>query len=143
MPRLIGAPIWQEIVGRALFDVAPERGDDPGGSRAAEPERVADRDHPVAYLGAIALPPCHAGKIFVGIDLEESDVGLLVAADHLRGVPAVVLKDYRHLVGIGDEKALEKLIERRAAPPECRGNLDSLCFRRPRPPPVPSTRLKG
>jgi hypothetical protein len=38
----------------------------------------------------------------VGIDLEESDVGLLVAAEHLRGMAAVVLKDYRYLVRIGD-----------------------------------------
>ena len=29
--------------------------------------------------------------------------GLLVAANHLRGVPAVGLRDYRNLVGIGDD----------------------------------------
>ena len=29
--------------------------------------------------------------------------GLLVVANHLRGVPAVGLRDYRNLVGIGDD----------------------------------------
>jgi hypothetical protein len=39
----------------------------------------------------------------VAIDLEEGDVGLLVAADHLGGVPAIILEDYRHLIGVGDD----------------------------------------
>ena len=65
--------------------------------------RIADGDYPIPYLGVIAVPPSHIGKRLAAIDLEEGDVGLLVAADHLRRVPAVFLKDYRHLVGVGDD----------------------------------------
>ena len=53
-------------------------------------------------LGVIAGSPSHVGKLLVAIDLEEGDVGLLVAADHLGHVLAILLKDYRHLVGVGD-----------------------------------------
>ncbi len=147
----------QEIVVRSLIDVAPEGGDDPGGHRAAKTERIADRDHPIADLGVIAVSPSHVRKLLVAVDLEEADIGLLIAADHLGRVPAVVLKDHRYLVGVGDdmvvgynvaggvddetgaerhdffrgiaglerlfEKALEELIERRAARPEWRGTL--------------------
>ena len=93
----------QEIVVKALVDVTPECGDDPGGHRTAEPERIAHRDYPIPDLGVIAVSPCHVGKLLVGIDLEKGDVGLLVAADHFGRVPAVILKEYRHLVGVGDD----------------------------------------
>src|SRR3984893_13173236 len=89
----------QEIVVKALVDVTPECGDDPGGHRAAEPERIAHRDYPIPDLGVIAVFPCHVGKLLVGIDLEKGDVGLLVAADHFGSVAAVILKEDRHLVG--------------------------------------------
>src|SRR4029077_1029041 len=38
----------QKVVVRPFIDIAPERRDDPRGDRAAETERIADRDNPVA-----------------------------------------------------------------------------------------------
>lgn len=93
----------QEIVVRALIDVAPECGDDPIGHRAAETEWVADCDHPIPDLGVIAVSPSHARKLSVAIDFGEGDVGPFVAADHLGRVPADVLKDDRHFVSVGDD----------------------------------------
>jgi hypothetical protein len=46
----------QEIVVGALIEVAPEGGDDPGGHRAAESERVADCDPPTPTLASSLFP---------------------------------------------------------------------------------------
>ena len=72
----------------------------PAVTEPPEPERIAYRDYPISDLGVIAVPPCHVGKLLAGIDLEKGDVGLLVAANHFGRVPAVILKEYRHLVGV-------------------------------------------
>ena len=45
----------QEVVVRARVDVSPARGNDAGGDGAPESERAADRDDPVANLGAVAV----------------------------------------------------------------------------------------
>ena len=77
-------------------------------ANAAIPSRTGEI---VAYLAAAALemfegaanPIPTVGKLLVGVDLDRGDVGLLVTADHLGRVPAVVLKDERHLGGVGDD----------------------------------------
>jgi len=41
-----------------------------------------------------ANPISTLGKLLVGVDLDQGDVGLLVTADHLGRVPAVVLNAF-------------------------------------------------
>src|SRR3954451_24473129 len=72
------------VVVRSLVDVAPDRRNDAGGHRAAEPERIADRDDPVADLGLIAVAPGDKRQFLARVYLEQSEVGLLVPADHVR-----------------------------------------------------------
>src|SRR5690242_10551291 len=82
-----------EIVVRTLVDVAPERRDDAGRHRAAEPERIADRHHPIANLRFIAVAPADKGQLIPGIDLDQGEVGLFVAPHDLARMPAVVLQN--------------------------------------------------
>ena len=55
-------------------------------TRAAEPERVADRDDPVADLGRAAVAERDVGQRLVGLDLQHRDIGAWVAADDLAPV---------------------------------------------------------
>ena len=55
LPRLIGASICRKIVELTGADVAAARRDDAGRDAAAEPERVADRDDPIADLRRAAV----------------------------------------------------------------------------------------
>ena len=60
-------------------------------------------DAALAMFEGTANPISTVGKLLVGVDLDQGDVRLLVTADQLGRVPAVVLKDERHLVGVGDD----------------------------------------
>ena len=71
----------QEIVIRAGLDVAPARGNDSRRHRAAEAEGIADRHHPVADLGCVAVAPGKVGKLAIAVDLKQGDIGEGVAAD--------------------------------------------------------------
>ena len=48
----------------------------------------------------IAIAPSDEGQLVLGIDLQESDVGLFVAPDDLGIVPAVILENYSDLLGL-------------------------------------------
>ena len=103
----------QKIVIGARIDVALTRRQDARGDAAAEPERVADRQHPVADARRVAVAPIRRGQRLVGLDLEQGDVGLGVAADH-RGLQiGVVVQDDGDLVGIGDDVVIGDDIARR------------------------------
>ena len=80
LPGLIAASVWMtsSIVkpfGRG--DLALERGDDAGGERAVEAERVADRDHRVADLQRRASRRARSGcsSTSLGVDLQQREVG--------------------------------------------------------------------
>ena len=57
LPRLIDGVGLDEIVIGAGIDVALAGRDDAGRHRAAEPERVADRDHPIADPHRVRIAP--------------------------------------------------------------------------------------
>src|SRR6516164_10980780 len=63
-----------EVVVRAGADIAPARGYDPGGDRAAQAERIADRKHPVADTRSM-IRKHDVGEIAMALDLDESEVG--------------------------------------------------------------------
>src|SRR5207302_4148681 len=75
------------------MDVAPTRRDDPGGDAAAEAERIANRDHPVADLSGAAVAESDIGQRLVRRDLQHREIGARVTADNLGRVLAVVLED--------------------------------------------------
>jgi len=103
-----------KVVG-AFIDVAAERRDDPGGHRAAEPERVADRGHPIADLSLIAVAPGDEGQLVLGVDLDQGEVGFFVTTDDLGRVAAVVLQDRGNLRGIRGDIGVRSLQELHSA----------------------------
>ena len=92
----------QEIIELAGMDVAPTRRDDPGGDAAAEAERIADRDHPVADLSGAAVAESDIGQRLVRRDSQHREIGARVAADNLGRVLAVVLEDDLDLRRLAD-----------------------------------------
>ena len=86
----------QEIVIGAVADVASARRDDAGRHRAAEAERIADREHPIADMRGLR------GKLDIGIiaaalDLEQGEVGLGVGPDDRCGSRLAVVHRHRHI----------------------------------------------
>ena len=70
------------------------------GHREAEPERISDRDHPVAHLEPIAVAEIHIGEVGLGrLDLQQRDVDLRVGPDELGGEFAPV--GHRHVNAVG------------------------------------------
>ena len=69
---------------RAGLDVAVACRTIPSGDRTAEPERVADRHHPVADLGGVAVAELDERQRVAGVDLQQRQVGLAVGADDRR-----------------------------------------------------------
>src|ERR1019366_8832466 len=87
-----------EIVVRAVADVAAAGGDDAGRDGAAEAERITDREHPVADPG-LAVRKLGEREVRAAFDLNQCYVSPRVGADHLRGIGlAVVSRDF-DLVG--------------------------------------------
>ena len=70
-----------EVVIRTRADVAAARRDDAGRHGAAEAERIADRDHPVADA-RITIRELDEREV-VALDLDQREVGLGVGADDL------------------------------------------------------------
>jgi hypothetical protein len=84
----------QEVVEGSGADVASARRDDAGGDRAAEAERVAGGQDPVADLDLVGIAPGDIGQWPGGLHLDHRDVGQLVGADDGRGqLSAVVERD--------------------------------------------------
>ena len=90
------------VVVGAGADVAPARRDDAGGDRAAQAERIADRDHPIADA-RLVLGELHVGEGLVGVDLDEGEIGLRVGADHLGLVGRAVVGLDLHGLGMIDD----------------------------------------
>ena len=65
-----------EVVVGAGADVAAAGRDDAGRDRAAEAERIADRDHPVADARLRPSAKLTNGKLPAAFDLEQREVGL-------------------------------------------------------------------
>src|SRR5688572_15687798 len=91
----------QEIVIRASADIAPARGDDAGGYRAAEAERIADGDDPVADA-SLLRGEVDISESVAALDLQEGKVGLGIGANHVSGIFLAVRGLDRHLFGVLD-----------------------------------------
>ena len=74
----------QEVVVGAGADVAAARRDDARRHRAAEAERIADRDHPVADARRLRGER-DIGIVRAFLDLEQREVGLRIRADDAGG----------------------------------------------------------
>jgi hypothetical protein len=91
------------VVVGAGIDVAVARRDDPGGDRAAEAERVANGDDPLAQPQFFRIPEFHRLERLVGLDPEQRHIGLLISADDLGLQSRAVIEDHGDLVGLGDD----------------------------------------
>ena len=90
-----------EIVIRTVADVAAAGRNDAGRDGAAEAERIADRQHPVADPG-LAVGKLGEREVGAALDLDQRKVGARIGADHLGPVGlAVVGRDF-DLVGAVD-----------------------------------------
>jgi hypothetical protein len=99
LPRLMAA----SVVERTGVDVAAARRDDARGHGAAQAERIADRHHRLAdaHLGGIAELDIRQG--LVALDLEQREIGLLVAAHQLGLELAPVGQRDGDLVGLAGD----------------------------------------
>ena len=103
----------QEIVVGAGLDVALAGREDARGDAAAETERIADRQHPIADPRGVAVAPGGGGQRLVGLDLQQRDIGLGVAPDELGLQIGVVVQNDGDLVGVGDHVIVGYDITRR------------------------------
>ena len=103
----------QEIVIGARIDVPLARRENAGGDAAAQTERVADRQHPVADARDVAVAPgCRAQRL-VGLDLQQRDIRLGVASDQLGLQIRIIVQNDGDFVGIGDHMIVGHDIARR------------------------------
>ena len=79
LPGLIGASSCRKLSNGPDAEVAAARRDDAGGDRAAETERIAGREHPVAHLDLARVAPRHRGQRAGRLHLDHRDIGQLVA----------------------------------------------------------------
>ncbi len=91
------------VVIGARGDVAVARRDDAGRHRAAEAERIADRDHPFAEPQLVGIAEFHRDQRLARLEFQHRQIGLLVDADHFGLELAAVVHDDVDLVGIGDD----------------------------------------
>ena len=102
LPLLIGRIDLQEVVVGAGADVAAARRDDARRHGAAEAERIADGHHPIADLRRL-VGELHEREVGLAVDLDQSEVGFGVGADHLRGVARTVIGRDLHRLGVIDD----------------------------------------
>ena len=86
---------------RALEGSALGR-DDAGRDGGVESEGVADGKHPFAYLDVVGVAEDYGLEIG-GVDLDEGEVGGLVAADDGGGVRGVIVEEHFELLGSVDD----------------------------------------
>ncbi len=91
----------QIVVIRSRADITAARGNDARGDGAAETERIADRDHPVADLRR-ALGELHEREVALAVDLDQRQIGFLIGADHLRRIDRAVVGRDLHRLGVID-----------------------------------------
>ena len=112
-----GVGLDEVVIGTGV-DVARPGRDDAGRHRSAQPERIADRDHPVADPHRVAVAPLDRREWAVALDLQDGKVGPLVDADHLGRQIGVVGQDDgdlvrpiddvvvgHHIAALGDDEA--------------------------------------
>ena len=93
----------EEIVIGAGIDLARARRQDSGRHRAAQPEGIADRQHPIADPDLVAVAELDRGERLGRFDAQQRQIGLGVLAHHLGLEIGVVLKRHGDLVRIGDD----------------------------------------
>ena len=71
-------------------DIAAARRNDSGRHGAAETERIADGNHPIADARRL-IGELHVGEVLLAVDLDQREVGLLVGADHLGRIDRAVI----------------------------------------------------
>src|SRR6202171_3132190 len=90
------------VIGAGV-DVAVARGDDARRHRAAEAERIADRDHPFAEAQFVGIAELHRDQRLYRFEFQHREIGLLVGADQLGLDLGAVIHDDIDLVGIRDD----------------------------------------
>src|ERR1700726_1688147 len=90
-----------EIVIRAVADVAAAGRDDAGRDSAAEAEGIADREHPITDPG-LAIRKLGKREVRAALDLDQGEVGTRIGADHLGLVDLAVVGGHFDLVGAVD-----------------------------------------
>src|SRR5713226_1982142 len=90
------------VIGAGV-DVAVARRDDARRNRAAEAERIADRDHPLAEPQLVGIAELHRDQRFYRFEFQHREIGLLVDADQLGLDLGAVIHDDVDLVGIRDD----------------------------------------
>ena len=90
------------VIGTGV-DVAVARRDDARRDRAAEAERIADRDHPFAEPQLVGIAELHRDQRLGRLEFQHRKIGLLVDADQLGLELGAVVHDDADLVGIGDD----------------------------------------
>ena len=98
--RRVGLEI---IVVGAGIDIAVARRDDAGRHRAAETERIADRDDPVADAHLVAVAEFRGLQRLVRLHAQHCDVDFRIGADHLGFQLLAIGEDDRHVIGVGDD----------------------------------------
>ena len=85
-------------------DITATRGDNARGHRAAEPERIADRDNPVADPRLVGGAEIDCRQLLVSrIDFQQGQVRFLVLADDLGVELFAIVQDHGHLVRAFDD----------------------------------------
>ena len=84
------------------MDIARGGRDDARRDRAAEPERVADRQHPIADPGLGRIAPARRRQRRLGVDLEQRQIADLIAADDVGLQARIVREGDGDLLGVGD-----------------------------------------
>ena len=87
-----------EVVIRTGADIAAAGGHDAGGHGAAESERIADREHPIADARR-AVGKLHEREV-LAVDLDQGKVGARIGADDLRRIGLAVVGRDLHVLGI-------------------------------------------
>src|SRR5690606_12430809 len=97
-----GIRLDEVVVGAGVYVALPRR-DDPGGNGPAEPERIADRDHPVADARLGRVAELQERQRLLRLHLEQGDVGFRVTSDERRGQRRLVMEADEDLVGVLDD----------------------------------------
>lgn len=97
LPGLIGASVWitlSMLKPSGGLDLTLERGDDPAGQRAVEPERVADREGGIPDLDGSGIPELGRadGRHATHVDSQHCEVVAGIRTDHPSLTGDVVLE---------------------------------------------------
>jgi len=103
LPLLMAASVWMKSSVGARADIAVAGGDDAGCDGAAEAERVADSDDPLADFGGIRRRPRNGRQRIAGLELQQGQVDGFVGTDQLGPEHAAIRQDDVDLVCAFDD----------------------------------------